>query len=327
MEISVCIVSWNVRELLRRCLDSVLAELRGLEGEAAVADNASSDGSSEMVRRDYPGIRLVCGGQNRGLAAAANPLLRSATGRYLLLLNPDTVLNPGTLRGMVEFLDRHPEAGGAGCRQLNPDGSLQPSVRAFPTRLTGLEQFTVLGRMGILGCERRRYLQKDFDYDRPSRVEQPMGAALFLRREAAARAGWLDEGYFLYFEEVDLCWRLARAGYPMYYNPSVSIVHHGGASAAQAGPVQSAWLIRSFLRFIRVRYGVEALRRYRRWFIPLLKARLALDIGLLKASGTLRGRGPRAEKTRAKLAWKREFRDMHLAKVLDEEKISPAQPR
>jgi hypothetical protein len=152
---------------------------------------------------------------------------------------------------MVRFLDAHPTAAAAGCRLLNPDGSLQPSVRSFPTPAAALGIFTLLGQLGFFRSARRRYLRADFDYSRESRIEQPMGAALFLRREAVERAGGMDEGFFLYMEEVDLCRRLADAGHEIWYNPQASIVHWGGKSTEQAGALAVFNLLRGLLRYFR----------------------------------------------------------------------------
>jgi len=302
MEISICIVSWNVRRLLLKCLESVRRELAETTGEAFVVDNASRDGSAAAAAAAYPEFQHLPNDSNRGFAAACNQAMRRARGRYILLLNPDAVLSPGCLAGMVAFLDRFPQAGGGGCRQLNPNGSLQPSVRTFPNLLSGLDQFTVLGRLGILRPWRRKYLAAGFDYSRAGRVEQPMGAALFLRRQAVENTGWMDEGYFLYFEEVDLCWRLAQAGHPMYYNPAVFVTHYGGASTEQAGAKAGAWLLYGYFRFLTTRYGPETALRWRRRFAPLIRARLTLD--LLTA------------KSQARRELKREFRDRYLERIL-----------
>jgi len=248
MDLTVAIVSYNCRDDLRSCLASLPAGIG-----VSVVDNASSDGSAAMVAAEFPAVSLAANRENRGFAAACNQALRSAGGRYLLLLNPDTKVPPGALEEMVRFLDGHPCAAAAGCRLENPDGSLQPSVRAFPTRAAVLGTFTVLKRFGLLRSARRRYHQADFDYSRESRIEQPMGAALFLRREAWERAGGMDEGYFLYLEEVDLCRRLADAGEEIWYNPRCVIVHAGGRSTDPAGPAARFHLLKGFLRYFRQR--------------------------------------------------------------------------
>ncbi|HOO77884.1 MAG TPA: glycosyltransferase family 2 protein [bacterium] len=324
-ELSVCIVSWNVRELLLACLDSVRRELAGLEGEIVVVDNASGDGSADAVRLDFPEAGLIANPENVGFARACNQAWKRTRGRYVLLLNPDAELGSGSAAEMISFLDRQSRPGAGGCRQLGPDGALQPSVRAFPTLATGWEQFTVLGRLGFLRGERRRYLAQDFDYARAASIDQPMGSALFLSRRAVEEVGLFDEGYFMYFEEVDLCWRLARAGYSIHYNPLATVVHHGGASASQAGPQTRAWLLTGYLRFMRKRYGNERVDRYLSWFRPLARARLGWDLCLGTWGSRFRlgtAGASRARRARMKLAAKREFRDRFLEKVFERDRLN-----
>ncbi len=250
VSLSVCVASWNVREHLERCLRSV-AENSGEEAETIVVDNASRDGSAEMVAELFPGVRLIANRRNRGFAAAVNQALAVARGRCLLLLNPDTVVRPGAFREMTDFFARRPGAGAAGCRLLEPDGRVQPSVRSFPTFASALERFTILGRLRLLPGVRRRYLREDFDYRSPAEVDQVMGAALFLRREALEEVGFLDERFFLYFEEVDLCRRLKSAGWEIWYNPRAAVVHYGGASFEQAAGRSRLWLLESQLKYFR----------------------------------------------------------------------------
>ncbi len=278
IDLSICIVSWEVKDHLARCLDSIREASLRLEYEVIVVDNASRDGSAPLVRRDYPWVRLLENSRNLGFAAASNRALKESRGRYLLLLNPDTVLPPGSLEEMVGFMDAHPVAGAAGGRLLNPDGSGQPSVRAFPSFRSSLEQFTILGDLGFFRRVRRRYLMELFDYSRPDPVDQPMGAALFLRREAVEKVGRLDEDFFLYFEEVDLCYRLREAGFEIWYNPACRIVHYGGLSSEQAGGESFYWLLKSQMVYLRKRFSPAAFTRFRMIFKPLLVAGVLWDL-------------------------------------------------
>lgn len=250
MELSICVVSWNVKEHLERCLRSVV-ESSGPEDETIVVDNASRDGSADMVSSLFPSVRLIRSGRNIGFAAGANLALTAARGRYLLLLNPDTIVQPGAFREMVSFLDRCLRAGAAGCRLLEPDGRIQPSVRSFPTYATALERFTILGRLHLLPGVRRRYFRAGFDYGTAGEVDQVMGAALFLRRTALDEVGPLDERFYLYFEEVDLCRRLRSAGWSICYNPAASIVHLGGASFDQVAGQARLRLLNSQLEYLK----------------------------------------------------------------------------
>jgi len=285
-----------------------------------VVDNCSRDGTGDMVANDFPETVLIRNDRNRGFAAASNQAIRSGRGRYLLLLNPDTLVREGALEEMVGFLDRRPTAGGAGPRLLNPDGSLQPSVRAFPTMAAAFQRFTILGSLGLFRRARSDYLQTDFDYDRPAVVDQPMGAALFLRREALAEVGILDEGFFLYFEEVDLCRRLTRSGRSLWYNPEATIVHRGGASTGQQGARALFFFFRSQFRYFEKVSGRAGAGAFKLIFKPLA----VLDIywsliltGLALAGGRLAGQSPeRREKRRIRARLKWDFLSRYLWKFL-----------
>jgi hypothetical protein len=307
MDLTIAIVSYNCRDYLRACLASLPAEI----GEVSVVDNASSDGAAEMVEAEFPAVALIANRENRGFAAACNQALRSARGRYLLLLNPDTTVSPGALQEMLSFLDSHPRAAAAACRLANPDGTLQPSVRAFPTPAAVLGMFTVLGCLGFFRSAVRRYRQTDFDYGRESRIEQPMGAALFLRREAWEKAGGMDEGYFLYLEEVDLCRRLFDAGGEIWYNPRCNILHAGGRSTGPAGAWPVFHLLRGYIRYFRKFRPGAATSCFIAVFKPLYL--LGTVGGTIEAGGALAGRSffgapaEKVEKARRRFQRKRAF--------------------
>ena len=258
IDLSICIVSWNVQDRLKNCLRSIFEVRRNLDYEVIVVDNGSGDGSGEMVKEEFLLVSLIQNQGNRGFAAACNQAIQKSSAPYLLLLNPDTEVRPGALEEMMRFLDNHPAAGGSSCRLLNPDGSLQRGIRSFPTCKTALREFTILGDLGFFRREKRRYFCSDFDYDREAIVEQPMGAALFLRKSAVEKVGLMDEAFFLYFEEVDLCRRLVLADYLIWYNPSCTIIHIGGESTMQAGSESFYHLIRSQLHYLKKYHGPGA---------------------------------------------------------------------
>lgn len=254
-DLSICVVSWNVKDLLKNCLRSIAEASGEVDYEVIVVDNASEDGGGRMVKKEFPSVKLIENRQNRGFAAACNQAIGKSSSRFILLLNPDTELRPGGLKEMIDFLKKHPAAGGAGCRLLNPDGSIQPSIRGFPDFRSSLGEFTILGKIGFFRRSRREYLKKDFDYDRPRVVDQPMGAALFFRRAALEEVGFMDEEFFLYFEEVDLCRRLRDRGRPLWYNPAAEIIHRGGASTGRAGARADFWFQKSQLEYFRKHRG------------------------------------------------------------------------
>lgn len=232
--VSIIIVSWNVRGLLESCLRSIELAGQGIEYEIIIVDNASSDGTPQLLRDKYPGAQLIANENNRGFAAATNQGLRAATGTYLLLLNPDTELRPDTLTMSLQLMAKYDRCGALGCQIRNPDGSLQSSVRRFPwwrplsLMLLKLPKLTQRSYASI-----DSYLATDFDYARPARVDQIMGAYMLVRRSALTEVGGFDERFFLWFEEVDFCARLWAAGWAVLYTPQTHIIHHGGQSFAQ----------------------------------------------------------------------------------------------
>jgi len=255
VDISVVIVSYNVRELLRRCLASVYAGLQGLQGEVIVVDNASTDGSAEMVRREFPQVRLVDNPHNRGFAAANNQGIGLSRGRYILLLNCDAEVVGEALTTMVDCLDRHSEMGLVGPQLLNTDGSVQSSRRRFPTLATAFVESTILQRwLPNLGHLRRYYVM-----DRPDNLEQEVdwliGACLLVRREVVEQVGPLDEAFFMYFEEVDWCHRIRQGGWKIVYLPSAQVVHHYGQSAEKDIPHRHIYFNNSKCKYYAKRYG------------------------------------------------------------------------
>jgi GT2 family glycosyltransferase len=245
---SIVVVSYNVASLLTRCLEAVLAEEVPGGCEVIVVDNASVDGSAAIVRERFPAVRLVANATNAGFARATNQGLALARGRALLLLNPDTEPCPGALGALLDFLDRHPDAAAVGPALRNPDGTRQRACFRFPTlAMFFLDLFPLHPRLmesrlnGRYPAERR---------GRPFRIDHPLGACILIRREALDRVGPLDEGYFMYCEEVDWCWRARRAGWQIYHVPRAVVVHHGGQSARQAPEAMFIALYRSRLRLI-----------------------------------------------------------------------------
>jgi hypothetical protein len=221
--LSVIIVSWNTRDQLCDCLDSIFCGRPDFELDVIVVDNASDDGSREMVRREFPRVRLIENKENAGFAAACNRGADSAAGRFLLFLNPDTLVQPGTLAGALAFMEGHPEAGIMGCRTLNPDGSLQASAFAFPTPLRA---FAV-----VTGLNRFLKLSSFTDHSVLSTPDYVQGSFLMIGKKLFDDCGRFDDRFFLYAEEVDLCLRVRAAGFKTYYFPGVAITHRGGGSS------------------------------------------------------------------------------------------------
>lgn len=270
--VSVCIVNWNCRELLHRCLCSLTPVRQGVALEVVVVDNGSTDGAADMVERDFPHVRLIRNPSNSGFARANNQAARVARGRYLFFLNNDTVVPRRALARLLAFARAHPETGLIGPALRDPRGRLQRSFRRRPS-LTALFHHTRLLRWtGLFRQAYRRYGGRDGDYQTTRPVEVLMGAALLVRRRLLVQSGMWDEGYPFGGEDVDLCTRIGRS-HPVVYHPAVTIIHHGRASSRQcAGPVYSNHLI-GMARYLR-RYGTSRLG------LLLFKSMMTLDAPL-----------------------------------------------
>ncbi len=226
IDISVIIVNWNTRELLRNCLESVYRTLwNGISFEIFVVDNGSTDGSGEMVRRDFSAVRLIENEMNRGFAAANNQALTAMSGRYALLLNSDAVLAGNAVPELFQFMETCPEAGMACGQLLNADGSNQNSIAPFPTLLTLAVNLSLLEYLFP-----KRYPSKRYRHDAPIEIESGVGACLILRRKALDQVGLFDERYFFFFEETDLAMSMRRAGWKIFHVPTARIYHYQGQS-------------------------------------------------------------------------------------------------
>ena len=234
LDVSIVIVNWNTRDLLKQCLQSVFAETRDVSFEIIVVDNASTDGSQSMIRAEFPQITLVENSINRGFAAANNEGFCEAHGRYVLLLNSDTLIQKGAIQHCVRRLDARHNIGVLGCRVTYPDGRHQGSYFRFPDLLsTAILTFHVhrllpRGRLNYF-----RYFGRRFTEEHP--VDVVAGCFFMIRRETLDQVGGLDESFFIYGEEAEWCWRIARAGWSIVYWPHATIVHvYGGSSQTKS---------------------------------------------------------------------------------------------
>jgi GT2 family glycosyltransferase/lipopolysaccharide/colanic/teichoic acid biosynthesis glycosyltransferase len=235
MELSVIIVNYNVRQFLENALISLIHAMKGIEGEIFVVDNASDDGSVEMVRAKFPDVRLIASKENVGFARANNMALKQATGDYLLLINPDTLVQEDTLHVMLKFFRETPEAGLAGCKILNPDGTFQLGAhRSFPTpwvaftRIVGLSSLFPKSR--LFGRYNLTYLSPDETYE----VDAISGSFMMIARTAYEQVGGLDETFFMYGEDLDYCYRVTLAGFKVFYVHATKIVHFKGESTRRS---------------------------------------------------------------------------------------------
>ncbi len=236
VDVSIIIVSWNVRALLEKCLRSIEQTQGTLRLEVFAVDNASTDGTAAWLKTFHASgftFHAVANATNRGFAAANNQAIKQATGEYVLLLNPDTELQAAALQHMLTFMHSHPRCGVLGPKLLNIDGSLQRSVRRFPDVWSP----TLMS----LGITPKRYLALDLDFSHSQIVDQVMGACLLTRRSVIDRIGTLDERFFIWFEEVDFCRRTKNAGWEVWYSADAEVMHHGGQSFAQTMTFKKQW--------------------------------------------------------------------------------------
>lgn len=248
-DLSVIVVSWNTCDLLRDCLEAVCRQLRTGD-EVIVVDNHSNDGSPDMVRALFPAIQLIANPANVGFARANNQGIQSSRGDYILLLNSDTIAPDGALHSLVNFMKQHTDAGACGPRLTRPDGAAQPYAFGNDPTLTYLLQRTI-SRVLF-----RRALH-NWATDVVQQVDWVSGACLMVRRAVIQHAGLLDENIFMYFEDNEWCLRIRNAGWKIFYNPQVSILHLGGQSLARNPSAQQAYY-RSLEYFYAKHYGVLA---------------------------------------------------------------------
>jgi GT2 family glycosyltransferase len=259
-QLSIIIVSWNVRDLLRDCLASIAPWREALPLEVIVVDSASQDGSADMVQADFPWVRLMAQRDNVGFPRGNNIGLRAAQGQFLLLLNPDTVVVGDALPRMVQFLAAHPDVGMVGPHLLNSDGSYQSSRRRFPTVGLAALESTWLERLAP-----RRWLDwfhvREVGEERESAdVDWITGAAMLTRHKVYAQVGGMDEGYVMYSEELDWCRRIRAIGWRIAWLRDARIVHHGGQSSEQVPTRTHILFNRAKLRYFRKYHGVWATR-------------------------------------------------------------------
>ena len=278
MDLSVVVLSYNTRDLLEQALRTVMDAAADLEVEVFVADNASRDGSADMVAEKFPSVKLIRNSRNLGFSAGNNVALRQIVGRHMLLLNPDTIVRRDTLRCLVEFMDAHPEAGAAGCKILNPDGTLQlDSKRGFPTPMAAFCKMSGLGRLFPHHPVIARYNMTYLDPEAVSQVEVLSGSCMMVRRETLDQVGLLDEDYFMYGEDIDWCFRIHQAGWKIYYVPHTEIIHYRGESG-RAEPLR---VLYQKSKAMSIFVNKHMKQRYR--FFPVWLLQLAIALyGALK---------------------------------------------
>lgn len=266
--LSILIVNWNVCDLLRTCLHSIARARGELALEVIVVDSASGDDSVAMVQQEFPWARLIACPENVGFPRGNNLALAQANGRFLYLLNPDTEIVGDALQQMVQYMVQHSDVGAVGSQLLYPDGRIQSSRRRFPTLAVGLLESTWLQPLAPPRLLRHYYAQ-DLPDNQPAEVDWVMGASLMTRREVYEQVGGMDEGYFMYSEELDWCRRMKGAGWRVVYLPQAKVIHHEGKSSEQAVAARHINFNRAKLRYFRKYHG--------RFATALIRATLLLN--------------------------------------------------
>jgi len=241
--LSIITANWNTRQLLNELLHSLYVHPPRAPFEVIVVDNGSRDGSVEMIRSEFAGVRLVCNEVNRGFARANNQGASIARGEFLLLLGSDTMVCEGSVNTMMEHIIAHPEVGAVACRLLNPDGSIQHSCRRFPTLWDGVLTYLSLGTLA------RRYNMTTFDYSATQEVEQPAATCFMLRRSLVRESGLFDEQLSILYNDVDLCEHILSQGWKINYVAAAEIIHHGTQSTRRAPPRLRLEMYRNILLY------------------------------------------------------------------------------
>jgi len=268
VDVSVIVVAWNVKRLLQDCLDSVVAQTKDVDYEIIYVDNASEDGSVEMVRQRFPDVRIIENSQNNGFIKANNQGIEVARGRYVLLLNSDTLVLDNAIAKTVVFADAHPEAAVVGCRVLNPDRTLQRTCFMYPSLLNMFLSATYLyklfPRSKFFGRERMTW----WAFDDVREVETVCGCFSLVRRKAIDQVGMMDPTYFVYGDDPDWCYRFRKAGWRVLFTPDAQIIHYGGQNTRQMARTFRWQLEGSTLIFMRL--------HRQRWMFPIARLLTAL---------------------------------------------------
>jgi len=266
MELSLIVVNWNAKELLKGCLRSIQKNMVQIDGEVLVVDNGSGDGSPEVVKREFSWVRLLRNKENVGFARANNQAIRVSEGRYILLLNPDAVLRRGALDKMIKYIRAHPEAGIVAPKLLNADSSLQLSCQSFPSLRTEFFHSTLLEELFPKNRIIGNYRMTNWDHNSIREVDWVSGACMMVRRETIDEVGLLDESIFMYAEDIDWCYRIKNAGWKICYLPQAKVIHYQSEIAKIN---LASMLLNSYgglYHFFRKHYGRQAAVIFR-WLV------------------------------------------------------------
>lgn len=306
MKLSVVIICWNDLKVISDCLCSIFAGTRSLDFEVVISDNGSTDGSTEFIRRNYPSVRIIENRANLGFAKGNNAGIAASRGEYILILNPDTIVHDATLDRLVEFAERHPDAGAFGCRVLNPNGSYQESARPFPSIRGSWIAALCLRRLAYVSDAFIPDIYMRWKGDTETVVDWQSGCCVMFRSKLLKELGGFDEQFFYHYEEVDLCRRVRNAGYPLLFTPEATITHLGGQSVGRF-PIRFALeTSRNRYRYFYKHYGAEGARRSRRVAMASIRLR-QVGYGLVKLVRPTDALRRRLEMYRVLIRWNKDL--------------------
>ena len=261
VDVSIVIVNYKTRGMVKQGLKSLrLARIR-LNYEVFVVDNGSCDDLPELVRTDFPEVRLIAFDRNVGFATGNNAAIRKAKGKYVFVLNPDALVNEGSIEAMYAYMEAHPEIGVLGPKLAHPDGKRQESAHRFPSPWMPIYRRTPLGKLPEAKREIDRYFLRDLDMRVPTDVDWVEGAAMFVRRAAIDKVGLFDERFFVYFEDTDWCRRFWDGGWKVVYHPGIEIVHYHRRESAD-----TLWLLAPFANKVSRIHIMSAIKYFRKWW-------------------------------------------------------------
>jgi len=252
MDLSIIIVSYNSEEFISKCLNSFSALNPDLDIEIIVVDNASQDASGDLIRKDFPGVRLISNSANLGYAKACNQGIKEAKGRYIFILNPDTELSRGSLEAIIRFMDENPRCGILGPKLLDKDGKIQFSCRAFPSYSTAFfNRYSLLTKIFPGSRYAQRYLKASWPHDSIQETDWVSGAAMLIRRDCLGQIGNFDERFFMYCEDIDMCQRARENGWQVFYYPYVEFTHFIAGSVKNTSHLTIIWHHQSIWRYYK----------------------------------------------------------------------------
>jgi len=279
MKLSIIIVNWNTKDFLKKCLDSILLCKKDFDYEIIIVDNSSTDQSQKIIENyklKAENLKTILNEKNLGFAKAVNQGIKLSKGEYILILNPDTTLKEDTLEKIVDFMEKNQSCGILGGKILNPDGTIQLSVRKFPNLCSQVLILLKIHHFLLKIRCLRNYFALDFDYSKTQEVDQVMGSFFLIRSKVIKEIGLFDEKFFLWFEEVDFCKRAKNKGWKIYYYPQAEIFHQKAGSFSQVFPLKNQWRFnKSLLYYFKKHHSFLA------WLILVFLQPISLILSLI----------------------------------------------